>query len=54
MRPCHVGLGLGFVDEHQSVGIQIALPLNPLLPPDQDIGTVLLAGVTGLFFRVSP
>lgn len=54
MRPHHVRLGPGFVDEHQSVGIQVALSIAPFLPPDQDIRAVMLAGVAGLFLRVSP
>ncbi len=48
----HVGLDPGLVDEDQPVGIEIELILEPLLAPDQNVGTVLFSGVRGLFLRV--
>ena len=40
------------VDEHQAVGIEVGLGLEPVPAPPQDVGTVLLGGVPGLFLRV--
>jgi len=54
MAPRHVGGGPGLVDEDQFVGIEIELALEPFLAALQDIGTVLLRGVAGLFLRVIP
>ena len=52
MAARHVGRGPGLVDEDQPVGIEIELILEPLLAPDQNVGTVLFSGVRGLFLRV--
>jgi hypothetical protein len=48
----HVGLRPGLVDEHQALGVEVGLGIEPGLPPRQDVGTILLAGVRGLFLRV--
>jgi len=52
MAARHIGRGPGLVDEDETVGIEVGLPLEPLLPPLQDFGAVLLARVRGLFLRV--
>ena len=54
MLPGHGCGGPGLVDEDEALGIEVELPFEPLLAPLQDIRAVLLAGVTGLFFRVIP
>lgn len=54
MSAGHIGLGPGFVDEDETLGIQVDLPVEPGLTLAQDIRSVLLAGVRGLFLRVSP
>ena len=38
----HVGGGPGLVDEHQALGVETELVLEPSLPAAQDVGTVLL------------
>ena len=48
----HVGRGPGLVDEHQPVGVEVELTLEPVPAVAQDIGPVLLGGVRGLFLRV--
>ena len=48
----HVGFRPGLVDEHQALGIEIELPLEPGLAPAQDVRTGLLARMSGLFLRV--
>jgi hypothetical protein len=50
----HVGLRPCLVDEHQSVWIEVDLGIEPSLAALQDIGAVLLAGVSRLFLRVIP
>jgi len=40
------------VDEHQPVGIEAELVLEPFFTPGQDVGAVLLGGVRGLFLCV--
>lgn len=42
------------VDEHQPLGIEVDLAVEPGLPSLQDVGAVLLRGVGGLFLRVIP
>jgi hypothetical protein len=39
----HVGLGPGFVDEHQPARINSILIFAPLLTPSRDGGPILLA-----------
>jgi hypothetical protein len=43
------GGGSDLVHENQTQRADIRLPLEPILAPLQDIGTVLLAGVRRLF-----
>jgi hypothetical protein len=52
MAACHVGAGPGLVDEHQAVGIEVELTLEPGPALAQDVGPLLLGGVRGLFLRV--
>ena len=52
MAARHVGRGPGLVDEDEARGIEIELGVEPGLAPLQDVGTVLLAGMGGLFLRV--
>jgi len=52
MAARHVGGRPGFVDEHQLLGIEVELAVEPVLALLQDVGTVLLGGVRGLFLRV--
>ena len=46
--------GPGLVDEHESAGIEIELGVEPVLAPLQDVRTVLLGRVRGLFLNVRP
>ena len=48
----HVGARPGLVDEDEPLGVEVGLAVEPGLPPLQDVGTVLLGGVRGLFLRV--
>ena len=48
----HVGRCPGLVDEDEPLGVEIELPLEPLLATLQDVGAFLFGGVCGLFFRV--
>ena len=50
----HVCRGPGLVDEHETFGFQIELAVEPVLALPQDVGTVLLDRVPGLFLRVMP
>ena len=50
----HIGPCPGLVDEHEPRRVKIQLPVEPGLPLAQDVGTVLLYGVPGLFLRVIP
>jgi len=50
----HVGRGPGLVDEHEALGLQIELTVEPCPALAQDVGTVLLDRVPGLFLRVIP
>jgi hypothetical protein len=45
----HVGLGPGFVDEHQALDGQARLEALPPLPAARDIRTILFAGVQRFF-----
>ena len=54
MAPGHGRRGPGFVDKHQALGAPCRLPLAPRGPRPGDVRAVLLGGVPGLFFRVSP
>ena len=48
----HVGRCPGLINENQTIRIQIKLILEPLATPRQDVRTILLRGVAGLFLRV--
>ena len=52
MAAGHAGTGPAFVDEDQTIGIEVELSLEPGLALDHDIRALLLAGVRGLFLRV--
>jgi hypothetical protein len=54
MAAGHVGGGPGLVDEHEALGFQIELAIEPVLALLQDIGAVLLDGMASLFLRVMP
>jgi hypothetical protein len=45
----HVGLGPGFVDEHQPRGFNPGLVFLPPVPPSRDVRPLLLGGVDGFF-----
>lgn len=48
----HVGRCPSLINEDEPVPIELALALTPGLPPRQDIRTILLCGMGGLFLRV--
>jgi len=50
----HVGCGPSLVDEDEAFGFEIDLAVEPVPALPQDVGTVLLDRVPGLFLRVSP
>jgi hypothetical protein len=52
MGACHVRRRPGFIDENKLFGIEIRLRLKPGAPLSQDLGSILLGRVGGLFFRV--
>src|SRR5215212_8855834 len=52
VTPGHVGGGPGLVHEHEALGIEVELTLEPCLSSPQHIGPVLLGGVRRLFLRV--
>jgi len=53
MGASHVRRSPGFVDEDEALRIEVELALEPVLPPPQDVGPILLARVRRLFLRVS-
>ena len=54
MAARHLGRCPGLIHEHEPLGVEIELAIEPGLAPLQDVGPVLLAGVRGLFLRVQP
>jgi hypothetical protein len=48
----HVRVGPGLINEHQAIGVEVELALEPGPAPAQDVGPVLLGGVERLFMRV--
>ena len=54
MAAGHVGRRPGLVDEDQAFWFQIELTVEPMATLLQDVRTVLLDRVPGLFFRVMP
>jgi hypothetical protein len=51
---CHVGLGPGFVDEHQAGRIDAVLMGQPLRPPARYVGAILLGRDQRLFLYDRP
>ena len=49
VTPGHLGRSAGLVNEHQPLGLQIGLGVEPGLPAAQDVSSLLLAGVRGFF-----
>jgi hypothetical protein len=45
----HFGGGAGLIDEHQALGVQLWLKLEPSRPMLRDVRPILLAGVRGFF-----
>jgi hypothetical protein len=54
MAAGHVGGRPGLVDKHEALRLQIELAVEPVSALSQDVGTVLLDRVPGLFLRVIP
>jgi len=54
MAAGHVGGSPGLVDEDQALRIEIELTVEPALALPQDVGSVLLDSMAGLFLRVIP
>ena len=54
MAAGHVGGSPGLVDKDKALGLEIGLPVEPVMPLLQDIGTVLLDSMASLFLRVIP
>ena len=52
MQARHLGGGARLVDEDQALGVQVELTLEPGAATAQDVGTVLLRRMPGLFFSV--
>jgi hypothetical protein len=50
-QPIHLRRHRGFVDEHQGLGIEVRLCVEPGLPTSGDVGALLLAGVRRFFYR---
>lgn len=50
----HVGLRPRLINEHQPLGIEVDLPIEPGPSPPQDVRSVLFARVTCLFFARDP
>jgi hypothetical protein len=50
----HVRRRPGLVDEDEPFGIEVRLRLEPVAALLQDVRTILLDRVPGLFFRVTP
>ncbi|GBQ14845.1 hypothetical protein AA21291_1975 [Swaminathania salitolerans LMG 21291] len=50
MTSRHVGRGPGFINENQSLGVEVGLGIEPVLSSRQDIRTILLRRMGGLFF----
>ncbi len=54
MAAGHIGGSPRLVDEDKTFWCEIKLPVEPVVPLLQDIGTVLLDGMASLFLRVIP
>ena len=53
-QPGHLGGNGCLVDEHQPLGVEVNLAVEPGPSALQDVGAVLLCRVAGLFLRVIP
>jgi hypothetical protein len=53
IKPCHIRLGPGLINENQLAGAQARLLLTPFGTSFGDIRSVLLSGSEGLFLYVS-
>jgi len=49
MAPRHVGGRPGLVDEHEPIGVEIGLSVEPGAALAQNVRAILLDGVAGLF-----
>jgi hypothetical protein len=49
VAPGHLGRSAGLVDEHQPLGFQVRLGVEPGLPAAQNVSSLLLARVRGFF-----
>ena len=54
MAAGHVGGGPRLIDEHEALGLQIELVVEPLFALPQDVGSVLLAGMASLYGMARP
>ena len=45
----HLGGCSGLIDEHQALGVEVRLRVEPRFALRRDIGALLLAGVRGFF-----
>ena len=53
-EPRSLGRGARFVDEDQLLGVEVELAVEPGLPRFEDVGTLLLRRMRGLFLNVRP
>jgi hypothetical protein len=53
-QACHLGRQTGLIDEDETGGIEVELAVEPGLPALQDVGTLLLQCVCGLFLNDQP
>jgi hypothetical protein len=53
-QPRHPGRQAGLVDEDETSGVEVELTVEPGLPALQDVGTLLLQCMCGLFSNVQP
>jgi hypothetical protein len=45
----HIGRRPCFINEHKALWIEVQLSIEPVFPPFQNVGTVLLRGMCGFF-----
>jgi hypothetical protein len=50
----HIGGSPGFVDEHETLRLEVELAVELVPAASQDVRTVLFCSVGGLFLRVIP
>jgi hypothetical protein len=48
----HLGRGSGLIDEHETLGVEVQLAVEPGLTAVQDVGAALLVRVRRLFLSV--